>query len=220
MVKKIIQVASRSLPIGGRTPLKKIYSSFFPNSSDEWFKVAGIDGRPDTLFGSPVHLEDRSIMPRIYGTPQWMGYFLETDSSTNPSNLTDGIVNDDDLSKYNQNNVIDLPPKLLIKCSLNNIFLELSGEKGRPIYAISAGCLGFKNAQKTTNKTALAMMDALWLKFSQLSINRIRVDFRGVNPARQILLAQLRRPGLEITEIMDTTPKPFNGPRAKKIRRI
>ncbi|KAM0682019.1 hypothetical protein MDAP_002779 [Mitosporidium daphniae] len=175
--------------------LKKIYSSFFPLPSDPWLKVTGVNGRPETLFGSMYNNDDKSsLMKSHFGSPQWMG---------SASTI-----------------LTDLAPKLLIKCTLNNIFLELSGEKGRPIWAISAGCLGFKNAQKTTNKTALAMMDALWLKLSQLSISKIRVDFRGVNPARQILLSQLRRPGLEIAEIMDTTPKPFNGPRPKKARRI
>ena len=180
--------------------LKQIYSSFFPETgsaspSDPWLKITGMEGRSETLFGTLYNHDDkRSLMNNHFGTPQWMG---------SASTVT-----------------TDLPPKLLIKCTLNNIFLELSGEKGRPIWTVSSGCLGFKNAQKTTNKTALALMDALWLKLSQLSISRIRVDFRGVNPARQILLSQLRRPGLEITEIIDTTPRPFNGPRTKKARRI
>src|ERR1700733_15127010 len=52
-------------------------------------------------------------------------------------------------------------PQLLINYLRNNIFLCLSKELGKPIFVLSSGKAGFPNAQKTSPKAALALLDTL-----------------------------------------------------------
>lgn len=112
------------------------------------------------------------------------------------------------------------PPLLLINCLRNNIFFCLSKAPGETIFALSAGRAGFPGAQKTSPKAALAMLDVLAKKLEEMGVDRLRLNFRGLNPARPILIGQLRRMGLRITEVVDTTGVPHNGCRPPKARRL
>lgn len=112
------------------------------------------------------------------------------------------------------------PPQLLVNCLRNNIFLSLTNAPGQTIFTLSAGRAGFPGAQKTTPKAALAMLDILEGKLAELGIERIRVNFRGLNSARPIIVGQLRRMGVGITEVVDTTGIPHNGCRPPKARRL
>lgn len=112
------------------------------------------------------------------------------------------------------------PPQLLINCLRNNIFFCLSKAPGETIFALSAGRAGFPGAQKTSPKAALAMLDILAKKLGEMGVDRLRLNFRGLNPARPILIGQLRRMGLRITEVVDTTGVPHNGCRPPKARRL
>lgn len=112
------------------------------------------------------------------------------------------------------------PPQLLINCLRNNIFFCLSKAPGETLFALSAGRAGFPGAQKTSPKAALAMLDVLARKLEEMGVDRLRLNFRGLNPARPILIGQLRRMGLRITEVVDTTGVPHNGCRPPKARRL
>lgn len=64
------------------------------------------------------------------------------------------------------------------------------------------------------------MLDILAKKLEEMGVDRLGLNFRGLNPARPILIGQLRRMGLRITEIVDTTGVPHNGCRPPKARRL
>jgi len=112
------------------------------------------------------------------------------------------------------------PPQLLVNCLRNNIFLSLTDAPGQTIFTLSAGRAGFPGAQKTSPKAALAMLDMLEGQLTELGIERIRVNFRGLNSARPVIVGQLRRMGVRITEVIDTTSTPHNGCRPPKARRL
>jgi small subunit ribosomal protein S11 len=111
-------------------------------------------------------------------------------------------------------------PQLLINCLRNNIFFCLSREPGKTLLALSAGRAGFPGSSKTSPKAALGMLEILSRKLIDLGIDRLRLNFRGLNPARSTIIGQLRRMGLPITEVIDTTKVPHNGCRPPKRRRL
>lgn len=80
--------------------------------------------------------------------------------------------------------------------------------------------MGAKNAAKTAPKTAMALIDAVKSKLEKMGVDRVSVDFRGITAARGVLISQLKKVGIGITEVGDSTPIPFNGCRPKKSRRL
>lgn len=113
-----------------------------------------------------------------------------------------------------------LPPQVLINCLPNNIFITVNSPPGRLLFKLNAGMAGFHGSHKTSSKAALAMLDVLQQRLAALKIARIRLNFRGLNPARAVMVGQLRRMGLSITEVVDSTGVPFNGCRPPKARRL
>ncbi len=113
-----------------------------------------------------------------------------------------------------------LPPQILVQCVPNNIFITVTSQPGHILFKLSSGLIGLKNAAKTSPKAAMALVDALSEKFKAHNIRTIRLNFRGINSARPLIVSQLRKADLRITEVIDTTGIPFNGCRPKKTRRV
>ncbi len=121
-----------------------------------------------------------------------------------------------------------LPPEVIFTFVRNNTFVTVARPPGHTLARLSAGTVGCRNAQKTEPKAALALVDALKARMQDLALGgsdgrsafTIRVNLRGLNAARAIIVGQLRRAGFQITEILDTTGVPHNGCRPKKPRRL
>lgn len=114
-------------------------------------------------------------------------------------------------------------PKLLINCLPNNIFITCTRTvpSHRLLFKLSSGLVGARNAAKTAPKTVMLLIDAVKARLKELGGGDVvRVDFRGITRARSVLVSQLRRMGIGITEIGDSTGIPFNGCRPKKSRRL
>jgi ribosomal protein S11 len=113
-------------------------------------------------------------------------------------------------------------PRVLIQCRKNNIMIAVTDSHSRPLKHWTSGMLGFKNANKTTQKAALTMMDVLIAYLEERKISKIRLQFQGVNGVRQTILSQFRKDlPFGITHITDTTPLALGGgPRPKKARRL
>lgn len=112
-----------------------------------------------------------------------------------------------------------LPPQVLIQCLPNNTFVTVSSQPGHLLFKLSAGLVGMKNAQKTAPKGAMALVDTLTEKLIAKGINTVRLNFRGINSSRPLIISQLRKMDIAVTEVTDTTGIPFNGCRPKKSRR-
>jgi small subunit ribosomal protein S11 len=111
-------------------------------------------------------------------------------------------------------------PRVLIKCVPNNIHVNISNESGRLVSKMTAGSLGFKNTQKVSQKSSATIVDELKRRLDEFSVSSIKLELNGFNSMRPFLIYQLRRSGISITEIYDTTGIPFNGCRPKKTRRL
>ena len=113
------------------------------------------------------------------------------------------------------------PPTLLINCLANNIHIALSDSAtGRLLFKLSSGTVGMKGSAKCSPKATLAIMDALQAKLAERGVPEVRVNFRGVSVTRALLIHQLKRVGVRITEVMDSTRIPFNGCRPRKSKRL
>lgn len=111
-------------------------------------------------------------------------------------------------------------PRVLFKCIANNIHVNISNENGRTLSKLTAGSIGFKNTNKISQKSALAIVDEVKKRLENLGYTSIKLELNGFNPMRSLLIYQLRKCGIAISEIYDTTAVPFNGCRPKKTRRL
>ena len=122
--------------------------------------------------------------------------------------------------KFVDDNIISLPPQILIYTLPNNIHIAVTHPPGKLLFKISSGTVGLSGTAKTAPKAAYLIIDKLAEQLEKHKISKVRLNFRGINGARPLLITQLRKTGVEITEVMDSTPLPFNGTRARRSRRI
>lgn len=140
---------------------------------------------------------------------------LTTTNSINSVNITNATAGTpSDTIKTNNE-----PAILHINCMKNNIFFTVSRPKGVNLFKMSSGSAGFTNAQKKSSKCALSMLDVLKTHLDARNIERLRITINGISNTRHSIVGQLKKMGLRIIDIIDTTGIPFNGCRQKKSRR-
>ncbi len=110
-------------------------------------------------------------------------------------------------------------PKILFNCLPNNIHVAVSSAPGQLLFKLSSGLLGLHGSSKTAPKAIPLLLDALKARLPATQA-AVRVEMRGVSPARPHLISGLRRAGLRVLEVSDSTGIPFNGCRPKKTRRL
>jgi small subunit ribosomal protein S11 len=109
---------------------------------------------------------------------------------------------------------------LYIQATYNNTIVTLTDKKGNALMASSSGCLGFKGAKKSTPFAAAKVGELVADKALQMGMKEVDVVIRGVGAGRESTMRAFSAKGLSITGIKDETPVPFNGPRARKARRV
>jgi small subunit ribosomal protein S11 len=113
--------------------------------------------------------------------------------------------------------------KVLFNCLPNNIHIAVSSPPGRLLFKLSSGSVGLKGSAKTASKAVPLVLDALKAKLPEEAASGekgVRVEFRGISSSRGQVVSGLRRLGLRILEVSDSTGIPFNGCRPKKSRRL
>lgn len=142
--------------------------------------------------------------------------FNRTSSSASPSSSLQSTANAaSSLSSLGKDT------KVLIQFLQNNVFINIQRPDGTSMKSLSAGSVGFKNTAKLSQKAVFCLVDALRLFLQQrLNSTRIRLELRGFNSVRTVLIHQLRRSGIDIGEVMDTTGVPHGGCRPPKARRL
>lgn len=110
--------------------------------------------------------------------------------------------------------------RLNVLATFNNTLLTLCDAKGNAVMAASSGALGFKGARKSTPFAAAKVGEIIGEKAQQMGMKEAEVVIRGVGAGRESALRAFAGKGINVTKITDETPVPFNGPRAKKARRV
>jgi len=113
-----------------------------------------------------------------------------------------------------------LSGRLNILATFNNTIVTLADSKGNSLIAASSGAIGFKGSRKSTPFAAAKVGEILGDKATQMGMKEAEVIIRGIGAGRESALRAFAGKGIGITKIVDMTPVPHNGPRAKKPRRI
>ena len=139
---------------------------------------------------------------RFFSTSLFPSSTSTTNTTTNPSS-----------------NII----KILFNCLSNNIHIAVSSPPGHLLFKLSSGSVGLNGSAKTAPKAVPLVLDALKAKLPVEAASGekgVRVEFRGISSSRGQVVSGLRRLGLRILEVSDSTGIPFNGCRPKRSRRL
>ncbi len=107
-----------------------------------------------------------------------------------------------------------------IHSSFNNIIISLTNKNGQVISWSSAGKMGFRGSKKNTPYAAqTAATDCAKVAFD-LGLRKVKVYVKGPGNGRESAIRSIHSAGIEVAEIVDTTPMPHNGCRPPKRRRV
>jgi small subunit ribosomal protein S11 len=115
---------------------------------------------------------------------------------------------------------IDAVGQAHINATFNNIIVSMTNNSGQVISWSSAGKMGFRGSKKNTPYAAqMAAQDCAKVAFD-LGLRKVKVFVKGPGAGRESAIRSINTAGIEITEIVDTTPIPHNGCRPPKRRRV
>lgn len=109
---------------------------------------------------------------------------------------------------------------LHIQSTYNNTKLLLTNKEGGAVIASSSGALGFNGARKGTPFAAAKVGELIGEKAVLMGVKEVDVIVKGVGSGRESSIRAFAGKGIQISSIKDMTPIPFNGPRARKPRRV
>ncbi len=111
--------------------------------------------------------------------------------------------------------------KAFIKSTYNNTIVTLTDMQGSVISWASAGVAGFKGPKKATPYAAqIITRIAVGKARQEFGLGEVSVFVRGVGTGRESAIRSLNNNGLIVTSIEDVTPKPHNGCRVRRPRRV
>lgn len=110
--------------------------------------------------------------------------------------------------------------KVYVTATFNNTLVTLTDSQGNTLAWGSSGGAGFKGARKSTPFAAITAVEKVASKAKEIGIITVEIYIKGPGPGRDSAIKALRSAGLNISMIADVTPIPYNGPRAKKKRRV
>ncbi|MBN2730471.1 MAG: 30S ribosomal protein S11 [Bacteroidales bacterium] len=110
--------------------------------------------------------------------------------------------------------------RAFVKASFNNILISLTNDDGQVISWSSAGKMGFRGSKKNTPYAAqIAAEDCAKVAYDA-GLRKVKVFVSGPGSGRESAIRSIHGAGIEVIEIVDTTPIPHNGCRPPKRRRV
>ena len=111
---------------------------------------------------------------------------------------------------------VDALGQLHVHSSFNNVIVSLANSEGQVISWSSAGKMGFRGSKKNTPYAAqMAAQDCAKIAYD-LGLRYVK----GPGNGRESAIRTIHGAGIEVVEIIDVTPLPFNGCRPPKRRRV
>jgi small subunit ribosomal protein S11 len=108
--------------------------------------------------------------------------------------------------------------RIYILATFNNTVVTVTDASGNVIGWSSTGKVGFKGSRKSTPYAATQAITAAVDAAKTTGLRQAAVYIKGPGPGRDAALRVLRSIGVKVTEMLDVTPIPHNGTRAKKQR--
>lgn len=109
---------------------------------------------------------------------------------------------------------------LIVESSYNNTRISLADRAGNILAWSSSGALGFKGAKKGTPFAASKIGELIGEKAQQAGLKEVNVIVKGVGSGRESAIRSFSAFGVDIVSIIDKTPVPHNGPKARKPRHV
>ena len=107
-----------------------------------------------------------------------------------------------------------------IQSTFNNTIITLADENGELLGQGSPSMVGFKGARRSTafaaTKAAMEVAERVIKKFG---LKEVKVFIKGPGAGRNSAVKGLDSAGLKVTMLVDRTPIPHNGCRARKLPR-
>lgn len=107
-----------------------------------------------------------------------------------------------------------------IRSSFNNTMIVITDTEGNVLAWDSAGTVGFKGSRKGTPFAAQLAAESVAKKAQDFGVKRVEVFTKGPGSGRDTAIKTLQSNGINVGNISDKTPVPYNGPRQKKRRRV
>jgi len=108
--------------------------------------------------------------------------------------------------------------RIYILATFNNTVVTVTDTSGNVLNWSSTGKVGFKGSRKSTPFAATQAITAAVDAAKGMGLRQAAVYIKGPGPGRDAALRVLRTIGIKVTEMLDVTPIPHNGTRAKKPR--
>ena len=108
--------------------------------------------------------------------------------------------------------------RIYVVATFNNTLITVTDTSGNTIAWSSTGKVGFKGSRKSTPFAATTALTAALDTAKAKGLRQAAVYIKGPGPGRDAALRVLRATGIKVTEMVDVTPIPHNGTRAKKPR--
>jgi small subunit ribosomal protein S11 len=134
------------------------------------------------------------------------------------SSGVDGALKARSLAKVMKKKIVE--GVLYVESTYNNTRLSLADTSGNIIAWSSSGSLGFKGAKKGTPFAASKIGELIGKKAQQAGLKTVSVIVKGVGSGRESAIRGFSTFGVDITAIIDKTPVPHNGPKARKPRHV
>jgi small subunit ribosomal protein S11 len=122
--------------------------------------------------------------------------------------------------KKKKNVVVESLGQAHIQSTFNNIIISLTNNTGQVISWSSAGKMGFRGSKKNTPYAAQMAAEQCAKEAFDLGLRKVKVYVKGPGAGRESAIRTIHGAGIEVLEIVDTTPLPHNGCRPPKARRI
>ena len=123
-------------------------------------------------------------------------------------------------TKKKKNVKVDAVGEAHIKASFNNIIISLTNTSGQVISWSSAGKMGFRGSKKNTPYAAQVAAEECAKEAYEFGLRKVKVYVKGPGAGRESAIRAIHNNGVAVTEIVDVTPVPHNGPKPKKPRRV
>lgn len=107
-----------------------------------------------------------------------------------------------------------------IRSTFNNTIITISDLQGNVLSWASSGNMGFKGSRKGTPFAAGMAAEAAAAVALDHGIREVSVYVKGPGAGREAAIRSLQAAGIDVTNIKDVTPIPYNGCRPPKRRRV
>ena len=107
-----------------------------------------------------------------------------------------------------------------IRSTYNNTVISITDKTGNVISSASGGSVGFIGTRKGTPYAAQLAAEECGNRALDRGVKSVQVKVKGPGSGREAAIRSFETIGLEVTGIKDVTPKPHNGCKLKKRRRL